>query len=239
MPAPVTGTFSVDPATVQPVTVHGQGVAADGLAINKAGELFAYVNTDANNPPVGNGTAQLIRIEPSDGTAVEIGAPLPNVRIAGAAFDMDDNLWVLDWINKQLIKIKPDGSVDGATAAITIVGINAPYTVQGAFADIAFDIDGNCYLSTNQDLSSASTAVYSVDMKTGAVSPISPNLSGSLSSTGKIPSPVGMAFTATRKSGLVRAKALTASSTVQVSTRWIPRKLPCQISSTWVPTTAI
>jgi hypothetical protein len=164
--APVTGEFHIDPATVKPVTIIKNGqpenVLADGLAIDSQGNLFAYVNSDTSfTPLVGTGsTAQLVKIDKDTGVATAYGPALQDAWIAGAAFNMNDRLWVLNWIGLQLLQI------DLAPATIgTPIGLSIPVTGANIFSanspDIAFDTDNKAYLSTDN-------SIYSLNVATGA-----------------------------------------------------------------------
>lgn len=163
-PTPVTGTLNA--VTTAPVTLGGSGVLADGLAINSRLELFAYVNSDLSFTPSGS-TAQLVSLDKATGVATAIGGPLGNAWITGAAFDMNDRLWVLSWQSgpvQQLMQIDPaTGSVVGSPVNLTGVNlVNAPA------ADIAFDLGNNAYLSTGNSIAPAPPSVYSLNVATGA-----------------------------------------------------------------------
>jgi hypothetical protein len=168
---------------VAPVTLGGVGVLADGLAIDSNDALFAYVNENNSYTPT-NGGSQLVRLDKATGVATAVGAPLPDSSVGGAAFDMNDRLWVFEWIGHRLLQIDPaDGSI---VSSVPVTGI----TLANAYwVDIAFDIDNNAWFSTNV----AAATLYSLDTATGVVTPFY-TFPNSLVSNGSAPGVLGMAF---------------------------------------------
>ncbi|MDR2127717.1 MAG: hypothetical protein LBP52_01425 [Burkholderiaceae bacterium] len=137
----------------------------DGLAINSNGELFAYVNSIHGGTPstLSGSTAKLVNIHKTTGEATDVGTViLTDAWIAGAAFDMNGNLWVINYIkdnqgHHQLLKIDPSTGIASFPIAVTGVTLDSTNSV-----DIAFDSDNQAYLSAND-------SVYLLDVTNGAV----------------------------------------------------------------------
>jgi hypothetical protein len=124
--------------------------------------LFAYVNSKAPSVPTGS-TATLVNIDKITGDATEVnsgGTSLPNAWIAGAAFDMNNKLWVINYLDMSLIQINhTDGSVVESRALknVPLLPSNAIEAI-----DIAFDADNNAYITV-------SDSVYSLNVATGEI----------------------------------------------------------------------
>jgi hypothetical protein len=165
--------------------LNGNGVVADGLAINSKGDLFVYIQSDSGYAKHNNSTAQLALVNKNNGEAQLIGAPIGDTSnpaaIAGAAFDMDDHLWAFDIIDDELMRINQDGTID---SIIKLQGLPA-HNPRIHYADIAFDIDNNAYLVLND-------SIYALDMATGYASPINTISSSLVSHWDPLnPAPIG------------------------------------------------
>jgi LPXTG-motif cell wall-anchored protein len=193
VPLPIPAGTKLHASVVAPITLNGNGVVADGLAINSKGDLFVYIQSDPNYRKYNNSTAQLALVDKSTGEAQLIGAPIGDTSnpaaIAGAAFDMDDHLWAFDVIDDELMKINPDGTID---SIIKLQGLPA-HNPRIEHGDIAFDIDNNAYLVLG-------SVVYVLNMTTGNANPIN-TLSSSLinhwdplNPASSPPNPNGIAF---------------------------------------------
>jgi hypothetical protein len=178
---PVTTPFNVPPAVL--IKLGGNDVVVSGLAINGSNELFAYVVNPTTPAPTGT-TAQLVGLDKTTGVATAIGAALQDTWVSGAAFDMNNHLWILtyDGTANTLQQIdSTNGMPQGP--AITVSGL--PSAGNGN-TDIAFDVDNNAYLS-------GLGSIFSLDMATGAAVAVK-TLPNSLTSDGSTPGFDGMAF---------------------------------------------
>jgi sugar lactone lactonase YvrE len=170
--------------SAKPITLGGNPVWADGLAINSKGDLFAYIHSKgAFNQSWMPGTAQLVSIE-KDGTAKVIDStPLPGAWISAAAFDMNDNLWIVNNVDRKLMRIDPaNGEVQDTR---DVQGVSIMSRVE--LLDIAFDIDNNAYLSLGQN-------IYSLNVTSGAVNPTALQTFPPVLTTGGSVNVNGMAF---------------------------------------------
>jgi hypothetical protein len=162
-PAAPVGTFHA-PTAINIVDLNTQAKLTwvDALAVNSKGDLFAYDNSTHYSGRASS-TTQLIRINKSTGEAQPIGSAWgPPAYIAGAAFDANDNLWIVNTANYTLRQINPaDGSTIGASISIT--GFTAHALESSEAVDIVFDSDNKAYLSVDY-------SIYSLNVATGAAS---------------------------------------------------------------------
>lgn len=145
--------FNTDGQTFTPVgivTLDGQPVDVDGLAIDAFGSLFAFVPGDASG--------LLIKIDPATAVATGIGM-ISGREIRGASFTETGELIGIDIPSSSLVEVDP---LTGAQ-----LGDAIPLTLDGS----AFAVDAGTDLAIHPDgtavVSSGSVDVYTVDLETG------------------------------------------------------------------------
>jgi hypothetical protein len=140
-----TSTNSISSAL--PITLASSAVYADGLAMKKNGDLFAFINSNAAMYPT-YGSAQLVSLA-TTGVATAIGSPISNLHIIGAAFDFNGRLWATNRLQPQLVEIDP-------ATGVVLQTINT----DRLYFDISFSADGTAYAS-------AGNLIYKLDLTSG------------------------------------------------------------------------
>ncbi len=132
------------------ISLDGQPVDVDGLAIDAFQGLYGFVPGDASG--------LLIRIDPSTALATGIGM-ISGREIRGASFTETGELIGIDILSSSLVEVDP---VTGAQ-----VGDAIPLTLEGetfavdAGTDLAIHADGTAVIS------SGLVDIYTVDLETG------------------------------------------------------------------------
>ena len=140
-------------AVIGPVTVAGDSVPVDGLAIRDDGLLCGHVLVFA--------TSQLVVIDPATAVATPVGAPLAARRIRGAAFTPTGELLTVDAEQSALVEIDPETGLEaGPAVPFTLDG--QPFA-PGTSCDLAVDAAGLVLLCAGE------LTVYTVDRATGAL----------------------------------------------------------------------
>lgn len=141
-----------------PVTLAGNQIDTDALAISSAGSLFGYQVVGANSGPY---SSQLFSLNSATAVATPIGSPLTGRDIRGAMFDGANSLRVLDAAANALLTIDPaSGAIIGAPIGLSL-GAN-PYDLATG-TDLATRLDGKTFLV---DVGN----VYLLDLLTGGLS---------------------------------------------------------------------
>ncbi len=139
------------------ILLDGEPIRVSALAVSPDGQLwgFEFVPADPLDLEAG-GVSRLLLIDPDTATAMVMDAGAPTY-IDGAAFDPDGNLWVMDALNQQ---------VRGYDLELGIGPSVLDYPENFLGSDIAFDADGNCYL-TGVDVPFEQFDVYTCDLMAG------------------------------------------------------------------------
>lgn len=135
------------------VTLVGESVDADALAMNSAGAFYAYV--------LSSSASSLVTIDPNTAVATEVaGGVLQGRDIRGAMFDASNRLFVLDASANELLQINPsNGSIVGSPLGLTVG--SSPYDVNSG-TDLAIRSDGSVrFVSYNE--------FYALDLSTGVL----------------------------------------------------------------------
>jgi streptogramin lyase len=132
-----------------------------GVAVNSMGSVFTLSRSNTTGPAYAAGAAQLLEFGPDGKFQHEIGHNLYAWSFAHTVkVDAQDNIWVTDKGSDMVIRFNPDGQVtmvfgrkqeasDEETAPLKHPNPPLP-PVDGLFrqvTDIAFDTDGNGYIS--------------------------------------------------------------------------------------------
>lgn len=139
--------FSVDPATctaetIAAVTLNGQQIHVDALAMGFAGELFGF-QLDTGS--------RLIEIDPLTATATVIGAWLPDTQIRGACMRLGGTLLVHDEQAGVLLDIDPStGDVVGSARpllwnGLAIAGYGGGDLTQGRNGEFLFAAESRLF----------------------------------------------------------------------------------------------
>jgi DNA-binding beta-propeller fold protein YncE len=132
-----------------------------GVAVNSKGDVAVYTRSNSAGGPAYGATASQILLFDKTGKFVkEVGKGLYAWSYAHAIrFDKDDNLWAIDKGSDMIVRINPEGHVtmvfgrkkeasDNAEPWERVTPPRPP--VPGQFrqpTDVAFDTDGNIYIS--------------------------------------------------------------------------------------------
>ncbi len=141
------------------VTLESEYVCLDALAINSQGRALAFALTDNS----GIVASQMVLIDNTtlagpDGVEVVPLGTEQSYFAAAAAFDKQDNLWLVDNQAGQLLKINDsNGSI---IATYNLSGTNY-YSQANNIIDLTFDSQNNAYLIGN------SNKIWSLDTSTG------------------------------------------------------------------------
>ncbi|OUL29670.1 hypothetical protein BV378_05730, partial [Nostoc sp. RF31YmG] len=143
------------------LTLNGSAIDGDGLAASEKYGLLGFALSSTNST--------LIAINPNTATAKALSTPLVGKQIRGAVFDLDDNLWVIDATNSELLNLNPlDGSIL-KSVALTLSGQSFSLSSAG---DIAVDSQGKFHLTAFP--SNANGAIiYTLDQTTGVLTQVS------------------------------------------------------------------
>jgi hypothetical protein len=138
--------------TVGVITVEGNQVEVDGLAVDVGGNLFGFVAGDASS--------LLISIDPV--TAVGTGLGYVSGRIVrGAAFGPSGELMAIDTNESAIVEVDPaNGAQMGPAVPLTLDG--SPIEVASG-TDLVINPAGTALLSTN------SVDIFQVDLSTGVL----------------------------------------------------------------------
>jgi DNA-binding beta-propeller fold protein YncE len=132
-----------------------------GIAVNSKGEIAVYTRSNSAGGPAYAATAsQLLLFDKTGKFLREVGKGLYAWSYAHAVrFDKDDNLWAIDKGSDMIVRINPEGHVtmvfgrkkEASDKAEPWERVNPPRPpVPGQFrqpTDIAFDTEGNIYIS--------------------------------------------------------------------------------------------
>jgi DNA-binding beta-propeller fold protein YncE len=134
---------------------------ASGVAVNSKGDVAVFTRSNSAGGPAYGATASQVLLFDKTGKFVrEIGKGLYAWSYAHAIrFDKDDNLWAIDKGSDMIVRINPEGHVtmvfgrkkeasDNAEPWERVTPPRPP--VPGQFrqpTDVAFDADGNIYIS--------------------------------------------------------------------------------------------
>jgi len=135
--------------------LDGQDLNVDALAYSPTYGLRAY---DLRNDPSHVVTgSRLISIDPDTLAVTALSGFQDNRNMRGAVF-INNDFWVLDALNSQLLKVNPlDGTV--------LITKNLSVTLSDC-CDLAVHRSGAVYL-VNYDYETVTTYIYSVDLATG------------------------------------------------------------------------
>src|SRR5580765_7994996 len=134
---------------------------ASGVAVNSKGQIAVYTRSaSAGGPAYGATASQLLLFDQNGKFIREVGKGLYAWSYAHAIrFDKDDNLWAIDKGSDMIVKFNPEGRVtmvfgrkqEASDDAKPIERVNPPRPpVNGQFrqpTDVAFDTQGNIYIS--------------------------------------------------------------------------------------------
>ena len=169
---PPTSLFSIDTATdavtgYGNVTLDGEDVRLDGLAINSVGKGVGFV---IENPEDGVATSQLVQINGgslsgADGVSTTALGAVESYVISGAAYDPSDTLWAIDNVAGTLLKIDDtNGSVISTIALTNDPSNTLNYGAQNnSSIDVTFDSQGVGYLVGN------TANIWVLDTSTGVL----------------------------------------------------------------------
>jgi DNA-binding beta-propeller fold protein YncE len=132
-----------------------------GIAVNSKGEIAVYTRSNsAGGPAYGATASQVLLFDKTGKFLREVGKGLYAWSYAHAVrFDKDDNLWAIDKGSDMIVRINPEGHVtmvfgrkkEASDKAEPWERVNPPRPpVPGQFrqpTDVAFDTDGNIYIS--------------------------------------------------------------------------------------------
>jgi DNA-binding beta-propeller fold protein YncE len=134
---------------------------ASGVAVNSKGEIAVFTRSNSASGPAYGATASQVLLFDKNGRFLrEVGKGLYAWSYAHAVrFDKDDNLWAIDKGSDMIVRINPEGHVtmvfgrkkeasDDAEPWTRVTPPRPP--VPGQFrqpTDVAFDTDGNIYIS--------------------------------------------------------------------------------------------
>ncbi|MDY7002799.1 MAG: Ig-like domain-containing protein [Cyanobacteriota bacterium] len=135
------------------LTLDGEQIDADGLAISRQYGLLAFQSTPNDST--------LISINPDTAVATIVGESLVGREIRGAVFDRSDNLWALDSDNDELLKIDPEAGnvLESKTLMLEGEQFNLSDTT-----DIAISADGTFYA-----ISDFSSRFFTLDPEAGVL----------------------------------------------------------------------
>jgi DNA-binding beta-propeller fold protein YncE len=134
---------------------------ASGVAVNSKGDVAVYTRSNSANGPAYAATASQILLFDKTGKFIrEVGKGLYAWSYAHAIrFDKDDNLWAIDKGSDMIVRINPEGHVtmvfgrkkEASDKAEPWERVTPPRPpIPGQFrqpTDVAFDTDGNIYIS--------------------------------------------------------------------------------------------
>src|SRR6266487_1770655 len=134
---------------------------ASGVAVNSKGEIAVFSRgNSANGPAYGATAAQVLLFDKTGRFLREVGKGLYAWSYAHTVrFDKDDNLWAVDKGSDMIVRFNPEGRVtmvfgrkkEASDKAEPWERVTPPRPpVPGQFrqpTDIAFDADGNIYIS--------------------------------------------------------------------------------------------
>jgi len=132
-----------------------------GIAVNSKGDIAVYTRSNsAGGPAYGATASQVLLFDKTGKFLREIGKGLYAWSYAHAVrFDKDDNLWAIDKGSDMIVRFNPEGRVtmvfgrkkEASDNAEPWERVNPPRPpVPGQFrqpTDVAFDTDGNIYIS--------------------------------------------------------------------------------------------
>lgn len=159
------------------ISLDGQPVEVDGLALDAFGRLYGFVPGDASG--------RLISINPTTAVATEIGV-VSGREIRGASFTEAGELIGIDFFSSSLVEVDPQtGAELGSAVPLTLDG--TPLAVS-AGTDLAINSDGTAVIC------SGSVDIFTVDLNTGILTLwVTDNVS---STDGFAPHGSGLAFPA-------------------------------------------
>jgi hypothetical protein len=134
---------------------------ASGVAVNSKGDVAVFTRSNsAGGPAYGATAAQILQFDKTGKFVREIGKGNYAWSYAHAIrYDKDDNLWAIDKGSDMIIRFNPEGHVtmvfgrkkEASDEAEHWTRVTPPRPpVNGQFrqpTDIAFDTDGNIYIS--------------------------------------------------------------------------------------------
>jgi DNA-binding beta-propeller fold protein YncE len=147
-----------------------------GVALNSKKHLYVYSRTGSPGPVMGNRAAQLFEFGPDGKFIREIGKHLYGQAWAHSVkVDKDDNIWTVDEAAHTVVKFDPQGrvlmvlgrhaeTVEGWPPGVPAKPGVVPPARDGYFnrpTDVAFDADGNIYVSDGY--ANARVAKYNKD----------------------------------------------------------------------------
>lgn len=142
------------------ITIGGGAVDADALAISQNHGLLAFqvgINGEGDG-------SRLISLGGGAAAASVVGGILTGRDIRGAAFDLNDRLWVVDAASDELLQIDPStGGLIGGPMGLTIGGSAANLGFNSI--DIAVRGDGSMMVVNNK-------TGYDLDVLTGALTQV-------------------------------------------------------------------
>jgi hypothetical protein len=120
--------------TVGPITVAGNEIDADGLAMDNQGTLYAF--------EISTNGSRLLTLDPNSAVGTPIGPFLDNLAIRGAVITLTGQLLVLDSNASQLLQISVlTGEIIGNPVSLTSGGVPYLFSFNGV-CDLAESPDG-------------------------------------------------------------------------------------------------
>jgi len=130
----------------------------DALAISPSLGLMAF-------EIIGDGaSSRLTSINTASVTATAVGPSLAGREIRGAGFDVNNQLWAVDFTSAELLRINPqDGQILGTPIQLND-GV-LPISFSGNGIDLAVTADGDYFLTTFDE-------IFSLDVQTGELTQV-------------------------------------------------------------------
>jgi hypothetical protein len=147
------------PQLLGDITVDGVPVIVTAIALTTGGTLIGFM-FDPAGP-----TSTAIVIDPDTAIGVRVDAPPAPVHVIGAGYDPQNRLWVLDRTNQQIREYTQLGGLEAPLM---------PFPVQLDGGDIAFDQNGDCYLTGDSLNGDVQRDLYRCDLAARTTTSLGP-----------------------------------------------------------------